>query len=136
MTGQEFVVIEHIALFPPSALDCCRHGSLSGARQQLGPITTRTIFRQLEVLAKHLPTVEHFEVSCELLSQLSCPQGGSGLHMAALGYFLHTLVHGWADDDCSMAATIIFCLFDSGLLVTELLAPDYRLESRPEKEML
>ena len=130
------------SMFTPAARASSTKYRVEGCTQLLGldPVTTRTNFRQLGELAKHmtclLPTVERVEVSCELVSRLSCPQGGSGPLMAALGHFLHTLLRGWADDECSVAATVIFRLFDYCVAVTGLLGPDYRLGSRLEQEML
>ena len=83
-----------------------------------------------------LPTVERVTVSTELVSRLSCLQGGSGPLMSVIGVFFHTLVRGWADDECSLAANVILRLFDNVLSLTELLSSHYTLGSRPDQEIL
>ena len=106
----------------------------------LDPALAPANFRRLGELAKRatclLPTGERVLVGLGLLGRLSCPLGGSAPLMAALGIFLHTLVRGWADDECAEAAAVIYRLFDLRHEVTELLRPEYLLGSRVEEELL
>ena len=55
--------------------------------------------------------------------------------MAAIAVFLHALTRGWADEECSQAAEMIFREFDTDGRVTELLSPGYVLGSRPQQEL-
>ena len=96
-------------------------------------------FRRLGELAKRLtcllPTRQRVAVSAELVTRLSCPQGRSAPLMAAIAVFLHALTRGWADEECSLAAEMIFRVFDTDGHVTELLNPGYVLGSRPQQEL-
>ena len=107
---------------------------------ELDPATARTNFTLLGELAKRLtcllPTEERVTVSSELVSRFSWCQGGSGPLMTVIGVFFHTLVRGWADDECFLAANVILRLFDNVLGMTELLSSHYTLGSRPDQEIL
>ena len=106
----------------------------------LCPLGDRTNFHHLGELAKRLtcllPTRQRVAVSAELVTRLSCPQGGSAPLMAAIAVFLHALTRGWADEECSLAAETIFSVFDTDGQVTELLSPLYVLGSRPQQELV
>ena len=112
------------------------HASTLGLDPALAPAN----FRLLGELAKRatclLPTRERVRVSMGLLGRLSCPWGGSAPLMAALGIFFHTLVRGWADDECAEAAAVVYRLFDVRHEVTELLRSEYVLGTRVEDELL
>ena len=105
----------------------------------LRPISAMPNFRRLGELAKLLtcllPTRQRVAVSAELVTRLSCPQGRSAPLMAAIAVFLHALTRGWADEECSLAAEMIFRVFDTDGRVTELLNPGYVLGSRPQQEL-
>ena len=105
----------------------------------LRPISAMPNFRRLGELAKRLtcllPTRQRVAVSAELVTRLSFPQGRSAPLMAAIAVFLHALTRGWEDEECSLAARMIFREFDTDGRVTELLSPGYVLGSRPQQEL-
>ena len=105
----------------------------------LCPFSDFTNFRRLGELAKRLtcllPTRQRVAMAMELVTRFSCPQGGSAPLMAAIAVFLHALTRGWADEECSLAAEMIFRVFDTDGHVTELLSPGYGLGSRPQQEL-
>ena len=104
----------------------------------------RTNFKQLGRMIKKLTcllsTRERVMLSTRVMSRLSlCSSlSPSSQLMSLCEVFLHRLVHMWADDECLLAAGLVFNTFNSGGnsgAVTAVMSPIYRLGSRPELEM-
>eukprot|EP00092_Neocalanus_flemingeri_P015145 GFUD01016362.1.p1 GENE.GFUD01016362.1~~GFUD01016362.1.p1 ORF type:complete len:470 (-),score=202.14 GFUD01016362.1:265-1485(-) len=120
--------------------------SITGSKKQHGLDMTRarTNFRQLGVTVKKmtclLPTRERVMLSTQVMSRL-CPCSSlspTSQLMSLCGVFLHQLVDGWTDEECVLAAGLVFSTFNSGGAggaVSAVVAPSYQLGSRPELEM-
>merc|ERR1719494_1622701 len=106
----------------------------------LDPTTARLNFRRLGELAKRLtcllPTRERVRLSAQLVGRLTYQEGSAGPLMSAIGVFIHALIRGWADAECSVAAEVVLQMFDAEEQLSELLAEEYILGSRVRQELL
>merc|ERR1719282_2125412 len=108
----------------------------------LDPTTARLNFRRLGELAKRLtcllPTRERVRLSAQLVGRLTYQEWSAGPSplMSAIGVFFHSLVRGWADAECTLAAEVVLQMFDAKEHLSELLSDEYILGSRVRQELL
>jgi len=128
----------------PTANKAVHKFSISGSDKQFGldAAKSRINFKELGLMMKKLtcllPTKERILASVQLINKLSpsSPWAPTSQLMSMCSVSLHQLVLGWTDDECVLAARLIYSSFNSGGAVTTVLAPNYQLGSRPELEVL
>ena len=130
------------SMFTPAAKSAATKYKVEGSLTSLGldPTTARLNFRRLGELAKRLtcllPTRERVRLSAQLVGRLTYQEGSAGPLMSAIGVFIHSLVRGWADAECAVAAEVVLQMFDAEEQLSELLADEYILGSRVRQELL
>ena len=130
------------SMLTPAAKSAATKYKVEGSPTSLGldPSTARLNFRRLGELAKRLtcllPTRERVRLSAQLVGRLTYQEGSAGPLMSAIGVFIHALIRGWADAECSVAAEVVLQMFDAEEQISELLAEEYILGSRVRQELL
>ena len=132
------------SILTPAAKSAATKYKVEGSPTSLGldPTTARLNFRRLGELAKRLtcllPTRERVRLSAQLVGRLTYQEWSAGPSplMSAIGVFFHSLVRGWADAECAVAAEVVLQMFDAEEQLSELLADEYILGSRVRQELL
>ena len=132
------------SMFTSAAQATAMKYKVEGSPTSLGldPTTARLNFRRLGELAKRLtcllPTRERVRLSAQLVGRLTYQEWSSGPSplMSAIGVFFHSLVRGWADAECAVAAEVVLQMFDAKEHLSELLSDEYILGSRVRQELL
>ena len=119
---------------------------ISGSSKKRGVDMTqaRSNFKQLGEMMKKLTclntTTERVMMSAQLMARLCpcSPWNPTSKIMSLCGVFFHKLVDGWTDEECILAARIVFSTYNSGEAggpVSTVLSPHYQLGSWPALEM-